>query len=332
MMNIIAETKTDGTASSGRNENGYRSFRIGQFSFQRDQYFVHINWQVGEHIMTADAFLQALQRDIAYDFFYSIVNFDGVLGTINHYGTVDLFGGIYDEAFRDAGLSHVESFSTAEIRDVFKEMLDDWTNEGFDPFVSPRETGSAFGPKRGRNPVVLERRPLVVDRMVGLGEDPPLRSDDNGYPVNAPFADVGQDEPEVVTRPGFEGELSAFNLYGYLSRCQVTWNPSIVSVCRDSLFCPTTEEFLHPLIHGNDRPEWLIQLSDQVEWQVEDRDTGAIRATLTMRPGDVAALPADVRHRGYAPRRSMLLVWENNSSELPELITSGRVPTKPVDF
>jgi len=62
---MIAGTKADGTASSGPNDHGYRSFRIGQFSFQRDQYFVHINWQAGEHIMTADAFLQALQRDIA---------------------------------------------------------------------------------------------------------------------------------------------------------------------------------------------------------------------------------------------------------------------------
>ena len=36
-----------------------------------------------------------------------------------------------------------------------------------------------------------------------------------------------------------------------------------------------------------------------------------------MRPGDVAAMPADIRHQGYAPKRSMLLVWENADPELP---------------
>ena len=29
--------------------------------------------------------------------------------------------------------------------------MSDWTNEGFDPFASPEETGSAFGPKNGDN-------------------------------------------------------------------------------------------------------------------------------------------------------------------------------------
>lgn len=329
---MTAPAETNQTAGAAPNSDGYRGFRLGAFSFERDQYFVRISWQGTTHTMTADAFLQALQRDIAYDFFYSIVNFDEVFGTINHYGTVEMFGGIYNESFRSAGLAHVEEFPTGVIRDVFRAMLDDWTNESFDPFVSPRETGSAFGPKRGRNPVVLERRPLVVKRMVGMPGDPPLRSDDNGFPVNQPFADIDQSEPEVITEPGFEGQLGAFNLYAYLSRCHVTWNPSTVSVCRDSLFCPTTEEFLHPLIHGNDRPEWLIQLSDEVQWMVEDRDSGGIRAQLNMKPGDVAALPADVRHRGYCPRRSMLLVWENNSSELPGLIAAGKVQTKPVAF
>ena len=43
-----------------------------------------------------------------------------------------------------------------------------------------------------------------------------------------------------------------------------------------------------------------------------------------MRAGDVAAMPADIRHQGYSPKRSMLLVWENASPELPELIATGR--------
>src|SRR5207244_10370980 len=57
-------------------------------------------------------------------------------------------------------------------------------------------------------------------------------------------------------------------------------------------------------------------LSDQIYWSVEDRDTGAVRARVIMKPGDVAAMPADIRHQGYAAKRAMLLVWENASPEL----------------
>ncbi len=106
----------------------------------------------------------------------------------------------------------------------------------------------------------------------------------------------------------------------------------MVSVCQASLYCPTTEEYILPIIHGNDRVEWFVQLSDEIQWEVADRDTGAARAKVIMKAGDVAAMPADIRHQGYSPKRSMLLVWENASPELPELIASGRAPTAPIDF
>jgi hypothetical protein len=73
-------------------------------------------------------------------------------------------------------------------------------------------------------------------------------------------------------------------------------------------------------------------LSDEIKWDVQDRDTGAARAKVTMRAGDVAAMPGDIRHQGYSPKRSMLLVWENASAELPALIASGKAPTAPVEF
>lgn len=314
------------------NEHGYRSFELGSFRFARDEYFAYIDWPQFGHIMSIELFLQALQRDLAYDFFYSIVSFDRVFGTINHYGSVELFGGKFEPAFRDNGRSHTETFDTEEVRAVFVAMLEDWTNEGFDPFVAPLETGSPFGPKRGSAPGIAQRGPIQTRRMVGLEGDSPLRTDDNGFPVNRAFADIDQSEPEVHAEPGFESEVAAFNLYAYLSRCKVTWNPSVVSRCGDSLWCPTTEEHLHPLIHGNDRPEWLIQLSGEVIWDVEDRDAGFPRARLVMRAGDVAALPADVRHRGYSPSRSMLLVWENASVEFAEAIERGEVSVRPVEF
>ena len=318
--------------SGAPNEAGYRTFTLGEFRFSRDDYFVYVSWPTGSHVASADAFLKALQRDVAWEFFYGIVNFDGVVGTVNHYGTVDLFAGRYNDAWRKAELDHVENFPTPLIRATFAAMLDDWTNAGFDPFASPDETGSAFGPKHGNNRRAITRHRVTAQRMVGVPGDEELRSDENGFTVNRQFQDVPQDEPELRPEPGFEDEVCSFNLFKYLSRSDVTWNPSVVSACKDSLFCPTTEEYILPIIHGNDRVEWFVQLSDEIYWEVEDRDSGQVRSKVLMKPGDVAAMPADIRHQGYAPKRSMLLVWENADPDLPGLISSGKLPTNPIDF
>ena len=141
-----------------------------------------------------------------------------------------------------------------------------------------------------------------------------------------------QDEPEVQAEPGFEKELHAFNLFKYLSRSDVTWNPSVTAVCKASLSCPTTEEYILPIVHGNDRVEWFVQLSDEITWDVQDKETGASRARVTMKAGDVAAMPADIRHQGYSPKRSMLLVWENATPGLPQLYESGKLKPYPVEF
>ena len=318
--------------STEQNEQGYRSYSLGEFSFRRDEYFVYINWPTGSHVISADAFLRALQRDVAWEFFYGIVNFDGVIGTVNHYGTVDLFAGRYNDSYRKAELDHVENFPTPQIKATFEEMLDDWTNSTFDPFAAPRETGSAFGVKDGDNKASINRHRVKATRMVSCPGDEPLRSDDTGHSINEHFQDVSQEEPEIIAEPGFEDEVNAFSLFAYLSRSDVTWNPSVVSACKDSLFCPTTEEYILPIIHGNDRVEWFVQLSDEIRWDVEDRETGDVRAKVVMKAGDVAAMPADIRHQGYSRKRSMLLVWENADTELPELIATGQTPTYPADF
>lgn len=318
--------------SAEANVEGYHEFSLGEFNFRRDEFFVYISWPTGNHIMSVDAFLRALQRDVAWDFFYGIVNFDGVFGTVNHYGTVDIFAGRYNDSYRKAELDYSENVETPRIRETFKAMLDDWTNSTFDPFASPHETGSAFGIKSGGNNAAVTRRRVAANRMVGVPGDEQIRTDDSGFPVNRMFLDVDQTEPVVEAEPGFEGEVVAFNLFAYLSRSDVTWNPSVVSACKDSLFCPTTEEYILPIIHGNDRVEWFLQLSDEITWEVEDRDTGAVRSRVVMKAGDICAMPADIRHQGYSPKRSMLLVWENNSADLPELIASGKTPTYPVEF
>src|SRR5690606_24247657 len=115
------------------NEHGYRPFTLGGVTFSRDEHFVHVEWPTGTHVMSAEAFLKALMRDIAWNFFYGIVNFDSVIGTMNHYGTVDLFAGRYNDAYRKAELDHQETYPHEQIKATFEAMLDDWTNEGFDP-------------------------------------------------------------------------------------------------------------------------------------------------------------------------------------------------------
>jgi hypothetical protein len=168
--------------------------------------------------------------------------------------------------------------------------------------------------------------------MVGLSDDTPRRTDANGFAVNRQFTDVAQDEPEVHAGSGFANQVHAFNLFAYLSRSDVTWNPSVCSVVKDSLLCPTTEEHVLPITHGNDRVEWFIQVSDTIYWDIEDKATGKPLAKVVMNAGDVAAMPADIRHRGYAPKRSMLIVWENNDNQVAALHQQGKIPPYPVEF
>jgi len=319
-------------ASEPDNYYGYRRFKKGAFEFRRDEYFVHISWPKGTHTMAADVFLRALQRDIAWNFFYGTVNFDSVFGTMNHYGTVDMFAGRFNDAHRKAGRDHNETYPSDDLMATFKAMLDDWTNRGYDPFAAPQETKQPYGRKDGDNRRAIERLRVTAKRMVGIAGDTPLRSDQSGYPVNRHFADVPQDKPEIYPEPGFEGEVAAFNLFAYLSRSDVTWNPSVCSVVQESLYCPTSEEFILPVEHGNDRVEWFMQLSDEIIWEIKHKETGEPRARVVCRAGDICAMPADIRHQGFSPKRSMLLVWENNSSAIPELIASGKAPVVPVVF
>jgi hypothetical protein len=320
------------TTKTLANEAGYLPFKLGGFSFARDEYFVHIGWPGGGHMLPADRFLKALMRDVAWNFFYGIVNFDEVFGTVNHYGSVDVFAGSFNSSYRANGRDYAERFASEQARATFKAVLEDWTNDGFDPFAAPAETGNAFGPKRGNNFAAVKRQRVTAKRIAGAAGDIPLRDDGNGHAVNRQFADVVQDEPEIHAEPGFERDVHAFNLFAYLSRSDVTWNPSVCSVVKDSLFCPTTEEYMLPVIHGNDRVEWFIQLSDEIHWEIADRDTGEPRARVVMKAGDVAAMPADIRHQGMSPKRSMLLVWENADPALPELYANKKLKPNPIDF
>ena len=314
------------------NVTGYKSFTAGSFGFRRNEYFVEIDCPTGSHTAPADAFLRALMRDVAWGFFYGTVNFDPVFGTTNYYGEVDMFLGATNDGYVAAGRDFVERFKADELMKIFKQMISDWTNEGYDPFAAPMETGAPWGVKNGDNDKAVQRQRVTARRMVGLRGDTPIRTDNSGYPINRMFEDVNQDQPEVYPEPGFEGEVSAFNLFAYLSRSDVTWNPSVCSVVKDSLFCPTSEEFILPIEHGNDRCEWFITLSDEIVWNIKDGATGKPKAVVRQKAGDVACMPADIRHQGFSAKRSMLLVWENGSPRVPDLIREGKAPRQAVTF
>lgn len=325
-------TSTPVSASEAKQKSlGYKTFAIGKFRFERDEYFAHIYYPGNQHIIPIDNFLRSLMRDVGWGFFYGTVNFDNVFGTVNHYGTVEMFVGLFNDAYRKTNRHYVETFKSPELRVVFEGMLDDWTNEGFDPYAAPGETGLPFGPKHGNNTKALKRQRMVAKRMVGLPGDLPYRTDAD-YPVNRQFTDVPQDKPEVHAEPGFEGQVHAFNAFGYIVRSDVTWNPSVLSCVHDSQFCATTEEHALPITHGNDRVEWFIQVCDEIVWDVDDGATGRPRAKVTMKPGDVAAMPADIRHKGYSPKRSMLVVWENNDDKLPKMYANHELKPYPVEF
>ena len=319
------------------NEHGYQSFELGNFGFSRDEYFCHISWETNDgrpmsHTMDAGNYLRALMRDVAWGFFYGWVNFDEVIGTVNHYSTVDFYAGSYNGAMKMAGVDQLENFPTDDIRQVFEAMLADCTNAGFDPFAAPQETGSPYGPKNGDNMAAITRARELARRCVGLEGDLPLRTDERGAPVNRAFADVPQDTPEIHAEPGYENQVHAFNLFAFLSRSQVTWNPSFTSVVKNSFMCPTTEEHILPIIHGNDRVEWFFQMCDEIHWDCSHKDTGEPLARVIMKAGDMAAMPAYCRHQGFSPKRSMLLVWENGSPSLVDDIKSGKAPSVPVTF
>jgi hypothetical protein len=334
-VNVASEFKSD--ASQPHPVYGYKSFRLGPFSFERDEYFVHVRWTTRDakpmsHTMDAGAFLRAMMRDIAWGFFYGWVNFDDVFGTTNHYKSVDLFAGSFNSNFKEAGVDRLQNFPSEQVRVTFVDMIEDWTNEGFDPFAAPQETGSPYGRKQGANLAAVRRMRQLAKRCVGLKDDAALRTDANGYPVNRAFADVPQDQPELYPEPGFENEIHAFNLFAYLSRSDVTWNPSFTSVVKHSYMCPTTEEHILPIVHGNDRVEWFFQMCDEIHWDCGDKNTAEPLARVIMKAGDMAAMPAYCRHQGFSPKRSMLLVWENGSPSVVYEIQKGEAPEIPVKF
>lgn len=323
----------DIAAKTAHSAAGYETFTLGGFKFSRDENFAIIDWGTARHHIHIDLFLNALARDLGWRFLYGWIFFDDVFGTVNHYGTVEIFAGIHHPAYRDAGVSYMENFSTDDALTVFEAIVRNWVNAGFDPLSVPKETGTSVGPKGQSASTDLQRGFTTAPRrMLGLPDDVSPRSEAAGQPVNPSFSDLRLDQPDVHAEPGFEGKIHALSVFDHIARSEVTWIPSTTSITMNSIFCMSSEEHTLPVTHGNDRPEWFIQLTDEIHWQIQDKDSGAPRGRVIMRAGDVCAMPADIRHKGYAPKRAMLLVLENGSPELPALYAQGKLPPYPVEF
>ncbi len=264
---------------------------------RRDEYFAHIGWPKGSHIIEIDRFLRAMVRDIGWGFFYGWIFFDDIFGTTNHYGTVDIFAGSYDQGYKDQGTDHLETFSAEVVKEAFETISRNWINEGYDPLERPARNRLAARPEdEGTHRRAGARLP-PAKRMLGLDGDAPVRSDATGHPINRAFADMEFDTPDIECEPGFEGQLHAINLFDHIARADVTRNPSFTAITGASICCVTSEEHMLPVIHGNDRNEWFIQLTDEIHWQIADKNTGAPRGRIVMKSGDVCAMPADIRHQ-----------------------------------
>src|ERR1700721_190402 len=157
------------------NVTGYKSCKAGSFSFRRDEYFAYVETPKGFHTLPVDAFLRALMRDVAWGFFYGPVNFDQVFGTTNYYGEVDMFLGATNESYTSVARDFIERFKSNELMDIFKQMVSDWTIEGYDPFAAPMETGAPWGVKNGDNDPAVGRVRGTARRRGGRKGAPRLR-------------------------------------------------------------------------------------------------------------------------------------------------------------
>ena len=98
------------------NEYGYRRSRLADSTSSATSISPISAGPAAAHTMPVDAFLRALMRDVSWNFFYGVVNFDQVFGTTNHYGNVDVFAGLYNAGYRNQNKHYVETFKSDQVR------------------------------------------------------------------------------------------------------------------------------------------------------------------------------------------------------------------------
>src|SRR5665213_3099386 len=89
-------------------------------------------WVASPSSATSTSCTWSFPLGVTWPFFYGTVNFDAVIGTLNHYCDVDLFAGRFNEAYRRAELDYSVNFPHDEIKATFQAILADWVNEELD--------------------------------------------------------------------------------------------------------------------------------------------------------------------------------------------------------
>jgi hypothetical protein len=312
----------------------YKEFTLGRVKFSRDEYYVHLEYPKGSYSIGIEKFLRCTARNVQFRFFYGSILYDEIFAFETHYGDdVDIMIGCLHPAFVASGRDYRERLSLNEACETLKSLLLDWTPEEYDPLLPPVENGLPFGKKEGgdHDAALRHHRPNP-ERMVGLPGDEALRTEANGYKVHPSLSELVGRGPQIDVKPGYENQVHAFNFYDYLARQDYVWMPAVCAKVKHNWLCASVEENDMPLTHKNDRIEWFLMLSDQIIWDIMDGESGTPRSRVVMKSGDVACMPADIRHFGRAVRRSLLLIWENADPSLPAKIAAGEAPAYPQVF
>ena len=139
------------------------SFELGGFSFRRDEYFAHINWKTTRRpAAVAHAGHQQLPARADARRGLGLFLWRRQLRPRDRHHQPLQDGGPlraarYNATMKAAGVDRLENFPTEQIAKVFFDMLDDWTNEGFDPFAAPQETGTRLRPQARQQPLRRSR-------------------------------------------------------------------------------------------------------------------------------------------------------------------------------
>ena len=166
-------------------------------------------------------------------------------------------------------------------------MLGDWTNEGYDPFAAPVETG-APGPQARREHAEPSSARASPPSAWWACPATCRCAPTCGHRSTARSPTCRRTSRWSTPSPASRRQ-SAPSTCSPISRARTSpgTRPSHGGP-REPLL--SDHRGVHPAgLHGNDRVEWFIQLTDEIVWDVADKKTGEPRARVTMRAGDVAA-------------------------------------------
>ena len=208
-------------------------------------------------------FLRALMRDVAWGFFYGWVNFDDVIGTVNHYKSVDLYAGSlqrHDEGRRRrparelpdrADPRHLRAdarrLDQRELRPVRRAA-------GNRLALRPQERQQHRQDHPGARAGQALRRPEGRPRRCAA-TSAARRS-------TAPSPTCRRTQPELHPEPGFENEVHAFNLFALPVPLAGHLEPELHLGRQVQLHVPD-HRGAHPADHPRQRPRRVVLPDDR---------------------------------------------------------------------